>query len=516
MLIGTNVIVFVVLALCGAAYGYVQFQFDQIKRVSILGITVEGKGSQSQTDPGSSIPPFTLLAVGSDTRNIPGGSAFQGSGANATAGQRSDSIILMRVNPAAHSIALLSIPRDTIVPIPGMGTTRVNSAFDSGNPNLLVKVLQQDFGIEVNHYAETNFDTFEQLANAVGGVNVWFPAPAKDDFSLFKMHAGCANLSGLAALAFVRSREYQYYLNGSWHYQALPESDLARIQRQQAFIKLALQKARQVAPTNITELNSLVSSVTSNLTLDSTFSNSELLSLAQTFRSANLGNIPQFTFPTVNSTTVPGALDPLKTQGAAVVAQWLAVGQPAPGSTPSPSTPKSTATTAPVTTVVAPSSVKVEVANGSGVSGQAAKAATTLQGLGYPTTVTQTRYTPVQQTTLVLYAPDAKAAATQLQAQLGGAVTIQVDSALTPTPYALELVTGADGVATSGATAGSGTGSSSTGSSSTTTPASTTTVPADPAITGATNVEPDSSSYVNGVYIPPGRTATQPVVTCPN
>ena len=192
-------------------------------------------------------------------------------------------------------------------------------------------MLDQDFGIQVNHVAVFNFDTFRALADAVGGVEQYFPTPARDiNATLNIPQAGCVNLSGDQALAFVRSREYEYYLNGEWHYQLYPESDLARIQRQQAFFKSLARKAKRVAPTNPIALNGIIAGITKNLTLDNSFGNSELLSLAQDFRSANLTTIPSFTYPTVNSTAVPGALDPQTQQGQAVVQQWLAVGRPTP------------------------------------------------------------------------------------------------------------------------------------------------------------------------------------------
>ena len=74
----------------------------------------------------------------------------------------------------------------------------------------------------------------------------------------------------------------------------------------------------------------MIAGVTKNLTVDSSFSNSLLLSLAQDFRSANLSTIPSYTYPTENSVAVPGALDPETQQGAAVIQQWLDVGQAPP------------------------------------------------------------------------------------------------------------------------------------------------------------------------------------------
>lgn len=500
ILITANIVTALSLLSAGGAYGYVQWRLGQIKRVGVGGLHTQGHSPQSRGD-GSSIPPFTLLAIGSDTRNLGAGASAQFGSASAVGGSRSDSIILIRVVPKTRSLALLSIPRDTLVPIPGYGTTRINTAFNSGNATLLVQVLQQDFGIEVNHVVEFNFDTFEQIANAVGGVEQWFPTPAKDAFSLLNVPAGCVNLTGAQALGFVRSREYQYYLNGAWHFQLFPESDLARIQRQQAFARDLVKKAKsKFGPTSVFELNNLIGSITRNLTIDKSFSNSLLLSLAQDYRSANLSTIPSYTFPAVNSTSVPGALDPRMTQGRAVIQEWLDVGQPppaAPPATPGPSTPP--------TTVVAPSSVAIEVLNGSGVGGQAGTAGQDLTGAGYHVTVSGDAPNFGLTTTQIQYAPDALAAARQLQSQLVGASTLVEDSALTPTPYNLELITGQNFAGLKGA----GQGPSSAGPA----PTTTTTV-AGPAYAGTQTVNPESSSVYDGVYIPPGLTPGQSPQNC--
>ena len=91
------------------------------------------------------------------------------------------------------------------MPIAGMGTTRINAAFNSG-PDLLVKTVEQDLGIDVNHFVVVNFDTFTQIADSIGGVYQYFPAPARDLYSgLTVLHPGCVLLKGGAALSFVRS-----------------------------------------------------------------------------------------------------------------------------------------------------------------------------------------------------------------------------------------------------------------------------------------------------------------------
>jgi hypothetical protein len=173
----------------------------------------------------------------------------------------------------------------------------------------------------------------------------YFPTPARDLYSdLSVPRAGCVLLKGAQALAFVRSREYQYYLNGSWQYQLVPESDLARIQRQQDFIKLAIKKAERVAPTNPVALNSIIAGIAASLTVDESFSGSELLDLASVLRHANAAGIPEWTYPTVNSTDVPGALDPVPGQDQQMVQQFLSYGLP-PATTPAGAAPTTAAAT---------------------------------------------------------------------------------------------------------------------------------------------------------------------------
>jgi LCP family protein required for cell wall assembly len=497
LLVFVNVICLIGLCSAGGAYAYVQYRLDQIKRMNVAGLSGEGTG-QSAND-GASIPPFTLLVIGSDTRNLgAGGSAAFGND-QSVQGQRSDSIILVRVVPKTRSLALLSIPRDTLETIPGYsGLQRVNTAFNSGTPSLLVNVLNSDFGIQVNHVVEFNFDTFQQVADAVGGVEQWFPVPAMDTFSNLNVGAGCVNLTGAQALAFVRSREYQYYLNGQWHYQLFPESDLARIQRQQAFTRDLLHKAKSVAPTNVFEINNIISGITKNLTIDSTLSNGELLSLAEDYRSANLSGIPSYTYPTTNSTAVPGALDPDVAAGQAVIQQWLNVGS-------SPATPAPNTNSTPPTTDIAPRSISVAVQNGSGVGGQAAAAGAGLSTLGYSVTVSGDAPNFGLATTQIEYSPDSRADAQQVQSEIIGNSALVADSALKPTPYNVEVVTGQSYGGIKG---------SSASSSSSTSAATTATTIGSPAYNGTATVNPDSSSIYQGVYVPPGLSPGQTPQTC--
>jgi LCP family protein required for cell wall assembly len=534
ILITANVMVGLAIVGTASAYGYVQYRLDQIQHVNVPGLAPVGSKkvtSQSKPTADDSTPPFTVLIIGSDSRAL--GSASNAAFGNTAEdpGQRSDSILLMRVTPATHSLALFSIPRDTLVPIPGMGTTRINAAFNTGNPTLLVQVINQDFGIQVNHVAEFTFATFEDIANAIGGVYQWFPTSARDfnsDLGVTVPQGGaCVLLTGATALAFARSREYQYELDGQWYYQQFPESDLGRIQRQQDFVKLAAKKAQSIAPTNPFALNTLIGKLTKDVELDNGFSNSLVLSLVKDFHSANLSNIPSFTYPTTNVPNA-GTLEPDKPLGVQTIQQWLNSGEPtttASANKPATSTtttapktlsPGTTAKPAAPTTTIDPASVAVEVVNGSGTAGQAALASGQLKSLGYLVTIGGNGTFNHTQS-LIEYAPDSLADAKQLASQIGGGATLTEDSALASAPFNLQLVTG---TAYTGASAHLGS-SSTSGSSSTaapTTAAPTTTLAplTNAAQVGSATVQPDSSSFYKGQYIPPGRVPGQIPQTCPS
>lgn len=340
-LVAVNALVLVMLVAAGSAYAYVSSVFDNVHHISVKGLTYTPVSSA-----------MTILAVGSDTRNLGAGNSAAFGNDSTVTGQRSDTIMLIRVVPATSSVAILSIPRDLLVPIAGMGTTRVNAAFNSG-PNLLVQTLTSDLGIKINHFIVLNFYTFTKIADSLGGVYQYFPAPARDAYSLLNVPAGCVLLKGANALGFVRSRHYEYYLDGSWQYQLVPESDLGRIERQQDFIKLALKKAEHTGLTNLGTLSSVITGIASSLTVDSNFSTSLMFRLAATFRHTNVNGIANWTYPTVNSVEVPGALDPVPSEDEAMISQFLHYGLPSSGGSPSTTTVAS-ATRATATADAAP------------------------------------------------------------------------------------------------------------------------------------------------------------------
>ncbi|HEY3811159.1 MAG TPA: LCP family protein [Acidimicrobiales bacterium] len=433
-LIGANVLVALILVGAISSYGYVKWRLGQIHTTKLSALAAQSGGL-----------PFTLLVVGSDSRAGLSGPDAQllGGPAGQTPGQRSDTIILVRVVPKTRQLMLLSIPRDLWGPIPGQASNRINSAFDTG-PNLLIQTIESDLNVPINHYVEVNFNSFKEISDAVGGVNFYFPTPVRDLYSDLSIPAaGCYSLTGDQALEFVRSRHYEYYLDGSWHQEGL--SDLARIQRQQAFIKKMLKKATGEF-TNPLALNSIIGGVTRNLTVDSGFGSSLMISLATTFRAADVAAIPNLTLPTYGYVTAGGAdvLGLQQPQAAQTIAAFNSFGTapatPAKSSSTTKGPPSKPANTLPPVTV-APTKVSIEVANGTGTGGQANQVVQLLTGLGYHAGVAASPGYG-HSTTEVRYAPDSLTAAQQVAAQISGGATLVAAPDLTPSPYNLEVVTG--------------------------------------------------------------------------
>ena len=420
----------------GSVYAYANWRLNQIHRIvlpSILhkpanvAVVNAEAAAAANTEP---LPgAMTILIVGSDSRAAAddGGETSQFGSADVVGGQRSDTIMLLRVNPATTSATLLSIPRDLWVPIPGSDTSnRINSTFDTG-ADLLVKTIETDLGIGIDHYIEVNFQSFRDIVNAVGGVEEYFPTPARDAYSLLNIPAaGCYNMTGNMALSFVRSRHYEYKVNGRWVYEA--ESDLARIQRQQSFIKKMIAKAQSSGLTNPLELNNVIGGVTTNLTVDSGFSQSLMLTLAKRFRNISPAGLPTSTLPTT-ATVIGGADVLLLEQPEARQAIYSFLNPPPPPpSTPATTTPTTiTPTTVPS---VAPSTVQVSVLNGSGQTGQATATATALRGEGFDVSDASSASNFNYATTVIEYQPTDLAQAQLVASVVQGGSQLQADSTL--------------------------------------------------------------------------------------
>ena len=176
-----------------------------------------------------SLPPEpsaqTILLIGSDHR-------WQGA-----EGARSDTIMLARIQPDRHRIALLSIPRDLYVAIPGHGHDRINMAFHYGGERLLTRVVRDTLGVEIDHFVEIDFHGFKDIVDDVGGI--WFPVDeryynrnvgtASTNYANIDLQPGYQRLSGDQALAFARYRH--------------DDSDFVRAARQQLLLRVVARDA---------------------------------------------------------------------------------------------------------------------------------------------------------------------------------------------------------------------------------------------------------------------------------
>lgn len=168
-------------------------------------------------------PGTTYLVAGSDRRE---GAAV---GDDGTEGARADTMMLLHKAPGGNSY-LISLPRDTLVDIPGYGTYKLNAAYSFGGAPLLVRTVEQFTGLSVDHYVEIGFDGVSEVVDSVGHVNLCIDQDVDDSRSGLVMTEGCHDVGGEQALAFVRARYFD------------PTADLGRQQRQQQFVGALMER----------------------------------------------------------------------------------------------------------------------------------------------------------------------------------------------------------------------------------------------------------------------------------
>ncbi|RRO20503.1 LytR family transcriptional regulator [Saccharopolyspora rhizosphaerae] len=175
------------------------------------------------------------LLVGSDSREGLDDAQREELSAGDAGGRRTDSMMLVHIPAGGGQPALISLPRDSYVAIPGHGKTKLNSAFAFGGPQLLAQTVEQNTGVHIDHYAEIGFGGFADLVDAVGGVDMCLDKPMDDEKANVHLPAGCQELDGPQALGFVRAR---YSLDGG---------DLERAQNQRKLLGALVDKGTSPA-----------------------------------------------------------------------------------------------------------------------------------------------------------------------------------------------------------------------------------------------------------------------------
>jgi LCP family protein required for cell wall assembly len=202
--------------------------------------------------------PQISLIIGSDKRTT-----------SVASGERADSILLLRTDPDAHTISLLSIPRDLRVPVPGVGDAKINSAFAAGGAPLLIRTVNGLTGFRINHIVQVNFSGFQQLVDALGGVDVQNPTLIHSsrpfDGVKWNFERGKIHLDGRRALAYARIR---YTTNPA-------DSDISRTVRQQRVLQAIARDL--VSPSSLLHLPSVGEAIAKPLATD--LSANELIGL---------------------------------------------------------------------------------------------------------------------------------------------------------------------------------------------------------------------------------------------
>ncbi len=403
-------IVLLSLVVFGSVAGYLQYTNSEVHHVNVKHLqATPTKGIDANTE--------NILLIGSTSRCALNGKqagAF-GSCAAGVTGINADVIILVRVDPNTNRISLISIPRDSfLINARPNQNDKIDSALVYG-PSQLVLALEQDLGISIQHFAELNFDSFENVVKSLGGLSMWFPDPVKDAVSGLNVPvSGCYKLGAFQALALVRARHMYYYVKGQgWLYDG--SGDLGRIIRVHEFLRVLASQVVHHGIGSVTYDNALVQDVAPQLTVDQGFTPHDMVDLITQMRHINPYRVPESTLPVMNDPTysymyqgydygnVVFASEP---QDLEDVTSWL--GHKVPGAT------------------LNPKKITVSVLGGIGDAVETAQVATQLKTLGFDVIGTgeQTPVGPVVEASVLYKNSVSMPDGNRVLADLSGAVAM--------------------------------------------------------------------------------------------
>jgi LCP family protein required for cell wall assembly len=385
--------------------------------ISRVDVTAEiGADRPTEKVATASTGPLNILVLGSDNRSSLGTNKY-----GTAAGSRSDTTLLVHVSGDRTWVSVVSIPRDSMVKAPPNCSPKApksqwevrqfNLNFNDGGPGCVIRTIEGNTGIFINHYAVVNFNGFKGMVSALGGVDVCTPVAIDDPDSGLKLTVGRHHLNGSQALGYVRVRE-----------TVGDGSDLGRIERQQAFMSSVAQEATQSSLLlRPDKLFSFLSAATQSLTTDPKFSLGVMKDLADSVKAVGMDKIQFATVPVVGY-----APDPNRVAWASSADElWSALREDR--QLGARTTPVAAVDLGPLT--VSPSKIAVEVVNSSGASGLAGQAQAALRVQGFKS-VTVANGTTASGA-VVEYAAGRKAAATTVAAAFPGATLKQVSGTST-------------------------------------------------------------------------------------
>jgi LCP family protein required for cell wall assembly len=389
------------------------FVYDRLEKVTNLAGDQDLQHAATKLDLPVAGQPVTVLVLGYDHRSWEKDQT-----------SRSDTMILMRLDPKRKSLTVLSMPRDMRVDIPGHGENKINAAYSFGGATLALETVRSVLNVKINYLITVNFTGFRRVVTDVGGVYIdverrYFNQngqPGSGDYTNIDLKAGYQKLNGPDALAYVRYRH--------------DDSDIYRLARQQAFLRELKHKLDLT--TVGTNFVSLVNDVASNVKIVSQYKHTPgpntligyARALAQVPKSRTLqikllgdqgANSSGGSFVDVGTPEIQTAVQNFLSPNFGQSAAAANVG----GTQVGPGTAKKKKVVPPI----APKKLKVITLNGSGVSLASATAATALRNIGYSHAVTgilnrthsgNTVTANFQTTTVYYTTPRAKTAAKTL------------------------------------------------------------------------------------------------------
>jgi LCP family protein required for cell wall assembly len=468
------VVVGVLVAGTLAAYAKYRSFWDSIKRIDVESLVGKQPPKLNNAE--------NILLIGSDTRV--GQDGIGGSAAE-TPGGRSDTLMLLHISPGHHEVTVISIPRETMVPIlscpasdgtagqqaqPGQ-VELINAALDFGGPVCTWKTFEYVTGIHLDHFIELDFTGFEQIVDDLGGVTVCLPFAVDDPQSGLDLSAGRHHVFGREALAFWRTRE-----------GLGTGSDIQRITRDQ-YLMVALVQGMEHSgllhsPSKILKV---VRDATNAMTTDTGLDQNAMLQIADSLSGIGSSDVQFITAP---NGEYPANINDVVFEQPQADELFSAIqhDMTLPKMT---KTSKSAKKAAPPTVDAVPSKVNVEVLNGSGIQGEAGQAGSDLTNEGFNVVGTGDANNFDYTTNMIEYAASSDMPAVDTLKSVVPNAQVEQNSSLTA--GTVELIIGSDFSAINAAPSPSSTPSS--------TPSVTAIGASDGAIKANTRICTDQSAF---------------------
>jgi LCP family protein required for cell wall assembly len=424
-------VVLVVIAAGLVAYMKYRSVYDSIHRVALSDL--------GQQPPDFSTSSMNILVFGSDSRAGLDAHLQHLLDTGDDQGNNTDTIMIVHISPGRHEITVMSIPRDTMVPMyqcnagpgyPGQqadpgNDVIINSLLSAGGPSCLFKTVEQQTGIHLDHFVEMGMLGFVKVINDLGGVNVCVPFDVNDPMSGLNLAEGEHHINGVQALAFWRTRE-----------DLGTGSDLERIQRDQF---MSAQVVKGIMASNLLsdplKLLQVISDAAASMTTDNSLNLSAMLGIAESFRHLPASHVQFITAPNQPWSGDPTARVQFEQPQADAVFSAIAHDVTVPKAV-------KVSTAPPPVLDASPSQVKVEVLNGSGVAGIATATSDALAARGFDVMGASDAANFGYARSVIIYeTPAEMPEVNTLKKQLTD-VTTQEDTGLAP--GTLELILGSD------------------------------------------------------------------------